>query len=351
MTIVLLAVGLITAAIGLVTIGFGIPINAFSLGNTLIISGTIAVASGLILIGLALILGQLRRIAEVLRGKALARAPVAVELTEAVAPAAPRVMPVPAAMQPSIAEPHIPEPPHAPEPRAPEPRFPATASEPAPGPLDWLRAKSKPMGVPMSAPMPTPVPSAPVPSTALEPPMVELTDEAPLSPRPPQRPAMPPAVEPALEPKVWSPSRDTGSPELRFAPRSEQPMPRAMPSTMPQVEPPKEKERFDLVWPDRGVAPVQSEPKVEVKREPAVDMPLPPIPARPREMRPAAEKRMPEMLRKPAAERGPAILKSGVIDGMPYTLYADGSIEAQLPQGMVKFASVDALRAHLEKQG
>ena len=33
-----------------------------------------------------------------------------------------------------------------------------------------------------------------------------------------------------------------------------------------------------------------------------------------------------------------------------YPLYADGSIEAQLPQGMVKFASVDALRAHLEKQ-
>ena len=80
-------------------------------------------------------------------------------------------------------------------------------------------------------------------------------------------------------------------------------------------------------------------------------MPLPPIPARPRETRPATERRIPEMPRKPAAERGPAILKSGVIDGMPYTLYADGSIEAQLPQGMVKFASVDALRAHLEKQG
>ena len=78
------------AAVGLVTIGFGIPINAFSLGNTLIISGTIAVASGLILIGLALILGQLRRIAEALRGKALARAPDAVESSEAVTPASPR---------------------------------------------------------------------------------------------------------------------------------------------------------------------------------------------------------------------------------------------------------------------
>ena len=67
-------------------------------------------------------------------------------------------------------------------------------------------------------------------------------------------------------------------------------------------------------------------------------------------MRPTSERRMPEILRKPIAERGPTILKSGVIDGMPYTLYADGSIEAQLPHGMVKFASVDALRAHLEKQ-
>src|SRR5262245_62562108 len=28
----------------------------------------------------------------------------------------------------------------------------------------------------------------------------------------------------------------------------------------------------------------------------------------------------------------PAILKSGVVDGMGYTLYVDGSIEAELPQ-------------------
>jgi hypothetical protein len=348
MTLVLLAVGLIAAAVGLVAIGFGIPINAFSLGNTLIISGTIAVASGLILIGLALILGQLRRIAQALKGKALARDPIAVESTEPAPPVPPRVMPAPAAIQPSIPELQIPEPsrapePRAPDPRAPEPHFPATANEPAPGPLDWLRAKSKPMAAP--------TPSAPVPPAAFEPPMVELTDEAPLSPRPPQRPAMPPAVEPTLEPKVWSPSRDAGSLEPRLAPRTEPLMPRAMPLTVPQVEPPKEKERFDLVWPDRGGPAAQSEPKVEIKREPAVDMPLPPIPARPRETRSATEKRMPDLLRKPATERGPAILKSGVIDGMPYTLYADGSIEAQLPQGMVKFASVDALRAHLEKQG
>jgi hypothetical protein len=36
---------------------------------------------------------------------------------------------------------------------------------------------------------------------------------------------------------------------------------------------------------------------------------------------------------------------------MAYTLYTDGSIEAQLPQGIVRFASIDELRAHLERNG
>ncbi len=352
MTLVLMAVGLLVVAAGLVTIGFGIPINAFSLGNTLILSGTIAVTSGFVVIGLAAVLGQLRRIAAALKDGAPAR-PSAREAASHLAPhVAPALAPVhPAAPEMPAAEPQY----------APEPRFPATAGEPPPGPLDWLRAKSKPVT--------TPVPTAPVPPAVAEPPMMDLTDEAPLSP---QRPAMPAGLEAALEPKVWSPNRDAGSLEAQLAPRSEQ-----MPRATPQVEPPREK--FDLVWPDRGAptaAPVEPraemprpempraetpraempEPKVQApasempKREASVEMPLPPIPARPRDARPVTERRMPEALRKPAVERGPTILKSGVIDGMPYTLYADGSIEAQLPQGMVKFASVDALRAHLEKQ-
>jgi hypothetical protein len=44
-----------------------------------------------------------------------------------------------------------------------------------------------------------------------------------------------------------------------------------------------------------------------------------------------------------------AILKSGVVDGMGYTLYVDGSIEAELPQGTLRFASINELRSHLEK--
>jgi hypothetical protein len=42
------------------------------------------------------------------------------------------------------------------------------------------------------------------------------------------------------------------------------------------------------------------------------------------------------------------VLKSGVVDGMAYSLYSDGSIEAQMPEGMMRFASIDELRTHLD---
>jgi len=42
------------------------------------------------------------------------------------------------------------------------------------------------------------------------------------------------------------------------------------------------------------------------------------------------------------------LLKSGVVDGMGYSLYSDGSIEAQLPEGTMRFASIEELREHLD---
>jgi hypothetical protein len=44
------------------------------------------------------------------------------------------------------------------------------------------------------------------------------------------------------------------------------------------------------------------------------------------------------------------VLKSGVVDGMAYSLYSDGSIEAQMPEGMMRFASIDELRSHLDQR-
>jgi hypothetical protein len=46
---------------------------------------------------------------------------------------------------------------------------------------------------------------------------------------------------------------------------------------------------------------------------------------------------------------GASVLKSGVVNGMPYTLYSDGSIEAQLPGGALRFGSITELRNHIEQ--
>lgn len=73
-----------------------------------------------------------------------------------------------------------------------------------------------------------------------------------------------------------------------------------------------------------------------VKRHPVLDSPYVSV-ANP------APSQMP-----PARPAPISILTSDVVDGMPYTLYSDGSIEAQLPQGTFRFSSVDELRNHLE---
>ncbi len=61
---------------------------------------------------------------------------------------------------------------------------------------------------------------------------------------------------------------------------------------------------------------------------------------------------------RPAASETPSrkedqsvtVLKSGVVDGMAYSLYSDGSIEAELPEGTMRFGSIDELRAHLDQR-
>lgn len=45
-----------------------------------------------------------------------------------------------------------------------------------------------------------------------------------------------------------------------------------------------------------------------------------------------------------------SVVKSGVVDGMAYSLYSDGSIEAQMPEGMMRFASIEDLRQHLDRR-
>jgi hypothetical protein len=85
-------------------------------------------------------------------------------------------------------------------------------------------------------------------------------------------------------------------------------------------------------------------PLAKIPAEP----PAAPAPVMPPPVRPVAP---PRPAVKPAAATNGApettVYKSGVIDGMAYTLFMDGSIEAELPQGRVKFASVDELQKYL----
>ncbi len=94
---------------------------------------------------------------------------------------------------------------------------------------------------------------------------------------------------------------------------------------------------FEDAWPaaERG--------RPEAPRQPS----MPVRPAEPGGARSPA----PPPVRRPAEAQPVTVLKSGVVDGMAYSLYSDGSIEAQLPEGMIRFASIDELRNHLDQRG
>ncbi|TCT02984.1 hypothetical protein [Aquabacter spiritensis] len=70
--------------------------------------------------------------------------------------------------------------------------------------------------------------------------------------------------------------------------------------------------------------------------------PPPPPPA-------AAPPAAPPAARRPDPASEPSVLKSGIVGGMAYTLYTDGSIEAELPDGTLRFGSLQELRDHVAR--
>ena len=101
---------------------------------------------------------------------------------------------------------------------------------------------------------------------------------------------------------------------------------------------------FDSFWPKRK-RPGQAAPAVAVQTA----VPEPSGPVLPIESAPSAEPESVVVVAAPEAPTPVSILKSGVVDGMAYTLYSDGSIEAQLPQGTLRFGSITELRNHIEQ--
>jgi hypothetical protein len=199
-----------------------------------------------------------------------------------------------------------------------EPQLPAAASDqPAPEKSDGAEAASKP-------------PPSPPPWQE----EVGTRDRA--RPRGDATPDAPPP-EPATKPRrnlLFSSSRKereraAGTPDAAAAD----------PAPAPPA-PPKEPApaSFEDAWPqsDRARSDALRRPRTpSTFAEPNASAPAPEHPAPP--------------LR--SEEPAPVtVLKSGVVDGMAYSLYSDGSIEAQMPEGMMRFASIDELRAHLDQR-
>jgi hypothetical protein len=302
MTLALLIAGIGILLAGLVGIGFGIPVKEFSFGNTLIVTGVIAACTGMIMLGLWAIVRELKTLAQQ-AGSGVAPALRAATL--------PRSIAAGAAPRDSVPE---------------SDGFPYSREQPG----------------------------AARPGDA-EPADAAWQDEAASHEGPRNSPPVPPPAEavPAAKPRrnlLFSSSsrKERERAEARTADPSaadvRSPLPAAPPPLKPSETPPPPPPpvTFDDAWPQSerarsGEAPLQR----RSGRTPSTF-------TEPGAGASAADRYSPAAR---SEEHPPVtVLKSGVVDGMAYSLYSDGSIEAQMPEGMMRFASIDELRSHLDQR-
>lgn len=296
MSFALFVLGAVFSAVGIMMIGFGIPINEFSLGNTLIIAGTTALAGGVVVIGLAVTNRQLKRMIEQLAQQQQQRGPET------------QAFPAPARNEPQ-------RPPAPPKSRAEMPR-----QEPREAAFE--RPYATPGGEEADFNQPR--------MRAGAPPIFDQIEDVTLSPRtPPRMPGIEPVphmAEPAIEQRAWRPP---GMRQPAAEPARKELAPPAPERSAAASARVGQEGMFESIWPG-GRRPERPAEPVTAPARASDDV---------FQRAPAA----------PADTGVVSVLKSGVVDGMAYTLYTDGSIEAELAQGVVRFGSIEELRNHLEK--
>jgi hypothetical protein len=288
--IFLLVAGIGILVAGLLAIALGIPVKEFSFGNTLILAGVIAACTGTMILALF---------------------------------AAVRELKIASFSSNSTAE--------QPQSRAGERYRPVELpdEQPAAG-FQFDRDRQSERGEPAKAP--------PRPDEAPAP----WQDEAAGRQRDAGVPVEPPSAEPTAKQRrnlLFSSSRRERE---RAAARASDPdSPDAAPDSVPPAamtpEPPPAK-TFEEAWPQ----PERARP------DPVPRRPRSPAPIGEPEPAPTAADFAPSAPRE--EPQGVTVLKSGVVDGMAYSLYSDGSIEAQMPEGMMRFGSIDELRTHLDQR-
>jgi hypothetical protein len=281
-------IGLLLA--GLLAVGFGIPVKEFSFGNTLIITGAIVACTGMLMLGLWIAVRELKNIAR--------RSGIPAEARAATATLGDQIPGGDGFLfsrdQPS-----------------PDSAGRGEAATQAPSSQPWQeeevasrdRAEAETVE---AAPAPKPRRNLLFSSTSRK-----------ERERAQARLAEPPPLE--LGPAGSGPAFPVASPPVGSG--------ESPPATFEDAWPKSERARAaDAPLPRRGgrAAPTFTEAGAGADRNP-----------------PAARSEEP-----PAV----TVLKSGVVDGMAYSLYSDGSIEAQMPEGMMRFASIDELRSHLDQR-
>jgi hypothetical protein len=300
MMVVMLVAGIGCLLAGLLAIGFGIPVKEFSFGNTLILTGAVAACTGLIILGLWIVVRELKGIAQRLGpGMPLDWTGTALEPSAA---AQPRHRPGESGGLPFSRD----------QPTADAVHGESGAHPSAPSAAPWLDAAAA---------------------------RDRARNEVPPAPEPAETT---PAPKPRRNLMFSSTSRrERERAQARAADQSttDHPAPIAAPPIPEMSEPPSA--TFDDAWPKSERA---RSPDTQLQRRGGR------APSTFSETTAGAA----------SAERAAAggnedqppvtVLKSGVVDGMAYTLYSDGSIEAQMPEGMMRFASIDELRAHLDQR-
>jgi len=284
-------IGLLLA--GLVAIGFGIQIKEFSFGNTLILAGAVAGCTGIVMLGLWTAVRELQNIAR--------------------------------RLGPDMAA---------------ELRAKNLLASPTPG----QQAPEGDQPVPGSA-------AGPADASATSPPWHE--EGASRDRGRNDVPPLPGAPEPAEAAAAVKPRRNllfssrSRKERERAEGRTEPAMPDANPGSAPVPPLPAEPDEvppasFDDAWPKSERARA---PDAALRRGGGR---TPSTPADAGDAAAATDRYSPA----PRVEEPPpvTVLKSGVVDGMAYSLYSDGSIEAQMPEGMMRFASIDELRSHLDQR-
>jgi hypothetical protein len=287
----LMTIGMVVAGIGcllagLLAIGFGIPINEFGLGNTLILAGSVAACSGLIILSLWVAVRELK----------------------------------------------------------------STVRQLGSGPaLDIKRDTSQ---------------LAALPRPAGAEGGVRASDVGPMAGEPADaRRSSPPSAPPSASWFDEAAARDRPRPEAQL-PQPPEASPRQRRNLMFSSTLRQERERGQGRAGDTAAA----EPR-QMVAAPTADADFPPAgpedtwlkaeqtwpleaPQRRRVGNPPKSNEQGATRQPPAIESDSrvAVIRSGVVEGMAYSLYSDGSIEAEMPEGTMRFASVDELRAHLDRR-